>query len=230
MNGVRFGTKHSYDDFGLILSSKNLSFPEPKIETVSVIGRDGDIDLSDALGDDVKFKNRKLTFTFTVPNGLSYWSDALSTLSNYLHGQKMSIALDEDKAFYYYGRCKINQYKSNKRMATIVVECDVGPYKMEVNGAGMPWVWDTFSFINGIIHLDQITVSGSKTVNLINRRKVVSPTFICSAAVKVTFNGNVYTLPAGRTTVYDIRLKEGNNNVTIAGNATVEIEYRGGSL
>lgn len=37
-------------------------------------------------------------------------------------------------------------------------------------------------------------------------------------------------LPAGETTVYDIRLQEGDNYVTFTGNGTVKISYRGGSL
>lgn len=230
MQGVTFGTKHSYNDFGLILSSKDLSLPEPKTDSVSIIGRNGDIDLSEALGDDVKFNNRKITLNFTVPNALTYWSDALSSLSNYLHGQKMQIILDADKTFYYYGRCKINQFKTNKRTATIVVECDVEPYKIEVNGAGMPWLWDVFSFVNGVIHINQVSVAGSLTVNLVNRRKVVSPTFTCSAAMSVVHNGVTYSLPKGITTVYDIRLQEGDNNVTLRGTGTVKIEYKGGSL
>lgn len=48
--------------------------------------------------------------------------------------------------------------------------------------------------------------------------------------MKVTHEGNTYSLPAGETTVYDIRLQEGDNYVTFTGNGTVKISYRGGSL
>lgn len=228
--GVKFGTKHSYDDFGLILSSKEVGLPEPKTESVNVVGRNGDIDLTEALGDSITFKNRKLTFTFTLLKANIYWTGVLSGVSNYLHGKKMQIVMDADKTFYYYGRCKVNQYKSNKTLGTIVIECDVEPYKIEVNGAGIPWLWDTFSFVNGIIYVNQVEISGTATVNLINRAKIVSPTFTCSAAMTVTFNGNSYKLNAGSTTVYDIRLQEGDNEVTFTGTGTVKIEYKGGSL
>lgn len=42
MDGVTFGTKHSYRDFGLILSSKDISLPKPKTKTVEVPGA-GDV-------------------------------------------------------------------------------------------------------------------------------------------------------------------------------------------
>lgn len=230
LGGVKFGTRHSYDDFGLILQKKEISPPKAKTEKVEVTGRNGAIDLTESLVDEVTFENRTITFTFVVLNGLLYWSKALSELMNYLHGRKMQIILDADKTFYYYGRCSVDDFKSKQRLATIVVKCDVEPFKIEVNGAGMPWLWDTFSFVNGIIHVNEVTVSGSKTVNLLNRRKVVSPTFTCSAPMSVIFNGVTYELPAGKTTVYDMRLQEGDNNVTLKGTGTVKIEYKGGSL
>lgn len=228
--GITFGTKHSYHDFGLILSEKDIGLPEPKTETVSVIGRNGDLDLTEALGDDVKFENRKLQFKFSLINGAGNWTAVLSNLSNYLHGKKMQIIMDADKTFYYWGRCKINKFQTDRTLAIITVDCDVEPYKVEVNSASEPWIWDTFSFVNGIIHINEVTVSGSLTVNLINRVKIVSPTFVCSAAMTVTHEGNTYSLPQGTTTVYDIRLKEGDNYVTFKGNGTVKINYRGGSL
>lgn len=230
MVGVTFGTKHSYDDFGLILSSKEIGLPEPKTETVSVIGRNGDIDLTEALGDTVTFKNRTLKFTFTLLQANVYWTSALSSLSNYLHGKKYQIILDADKTFYYYGRCEVDKYQSNKTLGEIVVQCDVEPYKIEVNGAGMPWIWDTFSFVNGIIHVTSVTVSGTETVNLANHAKIVSPTFTTTAAMTVTYNGTTYSLPKGTTTVYDIRLQEGDNYVTFKGTGTVTVTYKGGSL
>lgn len=38
--------------------------------------------------------------------------------------------------------------------------------------------------------------------------------------MKVTHEGNTYSLPVGETTVYDIRLQEGDNYVTFTGNLT----------
>lgn len=230
MNGVTFGTKHSYKDFGLILSSQTISLPKPKTKTVEVPGADGVIDLTECLTDDVKYQNRTLSFTFTVIDPMASWSAVLSEVTNFLHGRKLRIYLDWDKNFYYEGRCGVNSFKSNKRLATIVVDCDCDPYKVEKNSTSSPWLWDEFSFVDGIIYTNKVTVSGSATATLINRRKVVSPTFTCSAAMTVTFEGVTYSLPVGTTTVLDIRLQEGENIVTFKGTGTVQIDYKGGSL
>lgn len=230
MNGVTFGTKHSYNDFGLILSGKTISLPKAKTKTVEVPGADGVLDLTECLTDDIKYQNRTLQFTFTVIDPLASWAAVLSEVTNFLHGRKLRIYMDWDRNYYYEGRCSVNQFKSDKRTATIVIDCDCDPYKIEKNSSSDPWVWDTFSFVDGIIYVNRVTVSGTTSATLINRRKVVSPTFTCSAAMTVTFEGVTYDLPVGTTTILDIRLQEGENNVTFKGNGTVQIDYKGGSL
>ena len=41
MFGVKFGNKHSYDDFNVYLKEKDIGFPDVKRETVEIEGRDG---------------------------------------------------------------------------------------------------------------------------------------------------------------------------------------------
>lgn len=230
MQTVTFGTKNSYDDFGLILTDKNIGFPEPKLEEVDVIGADGVIDLSEVLNDDIKYKTRKLQFTFTVLKGNKYWSSTVADVANYLHGKKLRIQMDFDPAYYYTGRCKINTFKTSKRLCTITIDAECEPYRLDINGNGEKWLWDTFSFQNGFIRVNAVTVNDSLQVNLQNQRKIVSPTFTCSTAMTVTFDGVTYNLPKGKTQVLGIRLQYGTNYVTFKGNGTVKIEYQGGAL
>lgn len=230
MQTVTFGTKNSYDDFGIILTDKDIGFPEPKLEKVDVIGADGVIDLSEVLNDDIKYKTRKLQFTFTVLKGNKYWASTVADVANYLHGKKLRIQMDFDPAYYYTGRCKINSFKTSKRLCTITIDAECEPYRLDINGNGEKWLWDTFSFQNGFIRVNAVTVNGSLQVNLQNQRKIVSPTFTCSTAMTVTFDGVTYNLPKGKTQVLGIRLQYGTNYVTFKGNGTVKIEYQGGAL
>lgn len=230
MQTVTFGIKNSYDDFGLILTDKDIGFPEPKLEEVDVIGADGIIDLSEVLNDDIKYKTRKLQFTFTVLKGNKYWASTVADVANYLHGKKLRIQMDFDPAYYYTGRCKINSFKTSKRLCTITIDAECEPYRLDINGNGEKWLWDTFSFQNGFIRVNAVTVNGSLQVNLQNQRKIISPTFTCSTAMTVTFDGVTYNLPKGKTQVLGIRLQYGTNYVTFKGNGTVKIEYQGGAL
>lgn len=227
MQTVTFGTKNSYDDFGLILTDKDIGFPEPKLEEVDVIGADGVIDLSEVLNDDIKYKTRKLQFTFTVLKGNKYWASTVADVANYLHGKKLRIQMDFDPAYYYTGRCKINSFKTSKRLCTITIDAECEPYRLDINGNGEKWLWDTFSFQNGFIRVNAVTVNGSLQVNLQNQRKIVSPTFTCSTAMTVTFDGVTYNLPKGKTQVLGIRLQYGTNYVTFKGNGTVKLNIKG---
>ena len=234
MNGVTFGTKHSYDDLDLILSSKEVGLPEPKTETVDVPGADGSLDLTGALTDEIKYENRTLTFTFTLLDALDRWADKLQEVKEYLHGQKMRVIMDDDAAFYYYGRCKINSYTSSQTLGTLVIEVNAEPYKIDLNSlteAGTDWLWDPFSFLTGCIYTDTYTISGETTITLYCPGMPVSPTFVSDSDMTITFDGTDYDLEANtETTWYEIRLSAGENTITVSGSGTLVITYEGGSL
>lgn len=232
MIGVKFGTKHSFRDFGLILTSKTVSFPKPKTESVTIPGADGQLDLSTALTDgDVKYDNRSLTFKFSVINPQKNWETVKSTLANYLHGQKMNVILDVDKGFYYVGRCTLDSWSESKKLGTLTVKVDAEPYKYSVLESTDDWLWDIFNFESGVIYdLSDIAVSGTKVVTVHSMRMKVVPTITVSANMDVRFKGVQYGLTAGENRNLNIILSEGDNELTFIGTGTVSINFRGGSL
>lgn len=228
MLGVKFGNIHTYKNWGLILTKYEITSPEAKTETQEIAGMNGILDLTESITDDVKYKNRTLTFTFSVIDR-KRWDALISEIENYIHGRKMQVILDSDKFHYYEGRCSVDSFSTDKAIGTLVIKCDASPYKYETS-TGSAWIWDTFSFVNGVILTSNITVNGKIEVTIPNAREVSSPTFVCSSAMQVTFNGVTYALKSGSTKVLDIRFKEGNNKLTFVGYGTVEVRYRGGSL
>lgn len=132
MKGVKFGSYHSYDDFGLILSSKEIGSPEPKIVTIEVEGSDGVLDFTEFAGE-TKFKNRTLAFHFSRPQVIPVFMNLLSEVHNALHGKKMQIILDEDPGFYYSGRITVNEFKADANIGLITIEADCDPWKYKVN-------------------------------------------------------------------------------------------------
>lgn len=228
MIGVTFGDKHSFDDFGIYLTSKTINPPEPKINTVTVPLRDGSIDLTEALTNDVKYNDRKIDLTFTVVYPMDQWASKISEIENFLHGKRMRIVFDDDPEFYYIGRAKVNEWTSQKSIGKLVIECVTDPYKYDIQGE---WFWDSFDFENGYIsELGTITVSGSEGVVVVGMRKKTYPTITTTAAMSVTWEGKTYNLVEGVNKVYDLILNEGENILTFKGNGSVLIDYVGGSL
>lgn len=231
MIGVTIGEKHSYDDWGLILSSKTISPPVPKTNNVSVPLMDGTIDLTEILTEDIKYEDRNLKFTFSVVDKRKSWAEKISEIENYIHGKRMKIVCDDDPAFYYIGRVSVDNWNSDSRVGKLVVNCTVEPFKYDILSSAVDWEWDIFDFDQGIINeTGELIVDGTRTITLICRRKRMFPIFTASAAMTVKFDGVTYNLPAGSNKIYDIFLCEGENELTFTGNGTVSIDYIGGSL
>lgn len=231
MIGVTIGEKHSYDDWGLILSSKTISPPVPKTNNVSVPLMDGTIDLTEILTEDIKYEDRNLKFTFSVVDKRKSWAEKISEIENYIHGKRMKIVCDDDSAFYYIGRVSVDNWNSDSRVGKLVVNCTVEPFKYDILSSAVDWEWDIFDFDQGIINeTGDLIVDGTRTITLICRRKRMFPIFTASAAMTVKFDGVTYNLPAGSNKIYDIFLCEGKNELMFTGNGTVSIDYIGGSL
>lgn len=240
MDGVTFGTKHSYRDWGLLLKSRPvISPPSPKTVYVDIPGSDGIIDLTESLTGDVKFDNRTITCEFVVLDARNRWSNIYSEIMDYLHGQRMKVRLDEDMAYYYEGRLQVNEWKSDKVTSTITIEGDVEPYKMEMFSSLEDWEWDSFSFETGVIRdYKNLSVEGSLRIDIPPTRKVVVPIIHvinknADEAMTVRCGwGETYTLSEGENRILNIKISQKNqyNFLTFTGNGSVSIDYRGGRL
>lgn len=164
-------TKHSYTDFGVILTEQNIGIPLPKIYTVDIEGMDGNLDLSESFGE-VKYNNRTLKFTFESIEKITDWQARMKDISSFLHGQKMKISIWSDPDFYYIGRCSIDEYNSSGRLGKIVISCDCEPFKYKQNIT-------TFSLVVG----DNIVNNSRMTVfaDLVNESEITINTKTYSA-------------------------------------------------
>ena len=213
MKGVKFGNLHSYYEWGLILSSKEIQSPKPKVNQIDIEGSDGVLDLTEFFGD-VKFENRSLSFTFTkkdiVPDG---FLALYSLVQNTIHGKKMQVILDDDPMNYYFGRVTINEWKSDKKKGIIVIEVDAEPYKYNL-------------YESEVMQM----VSGTDTIVLPNSRKRVVPTITTNAQFTITFGNYTGVFSAGTFKIPELELIEGDNIVTVTGTGTITFTYRMGGL
>lgn len=234
MKGVKFGTKHSFDDLNLILNNKDIPLPEPKTYILDVPGADGQLDLSTALTDgDIKYKNRILTFNFTINEPFDKWEFVKSKVAAYLHGKIMEVILDVDKDYFFIGRCTISTAKTRNPVATLTVTVDAEPYKYSVHTSTERVIWDTFNFETGIWYdMAGLTVSGEKTVVVPSQEMRVVPTIIVSNDMSLVYKTTQYALYTGDNIIPAVQLSsnEEDNTLKFIGNGTVTIDFRGGIL
>lgn len=227
---ILFGDKNTYIDYKLLIQSLNISTPQPKEELVDVPGSDGILDFSESLTGDTKYQNRIISIVLNKAKNENCLVE-YSKIQNDLHGKRMKIILSEDQNFYYYGKIKVKDYDKYSLVHYIEIECDVEPYKYDLTASDENWLWDPFSFIDGIINeTKDLVVNGELEVILYGRRKRVVPWITCDHQMQVIFKSNTYNLLSQRQKVLNIEICEGENKLKFVGYGKVTIEYRGGSL
>lgn len=213
MKGVTFGEYHSYNDFSLILSAKTIGSPSPKTEVIDIPGGDGVLDLTDFFGD-VKYNNRELSFEFSTIVPQSEFMDLFSKVQNALHGKKMQIVLDDDAEYYYVGRIEVSEWKAEKSVGRLTIDCDCEPYK--------------YKQAETIVTR---AVSGTTSqITLTNSRKMVVPTITTDAEFKVAITGFSGTYSAGTFKIPELVLPEGKTVVRATGTGNITFAYREGVL
>ena len=131
VKGIWFDNIHSYDNLNLILSSVSIPPATVKTNYIDIPGADGSIDLTEALGA-VRYKPRSCSFVFSV---FPYedFEEKKKQISNLLNGKRCKILLDKDPAYYWLGRCSVNNYASDKNLHKITVNATVDPYKYRID-------------------------------------------------------------------------------------------------
>ena len=209
MKGVKFGEYHSWNDFSLVLSSKTIGTPSPKTETIDIPGGDGVLDLTEFFGE-VKYENRPLSFEFSAIVPQDEFMGLFSKVQNALHGQKMQIILDDDPEWFYLGRIEVSEWKADKTVGKITIDCDCEPYKTRLG--------DTVIY--------QMVSGTEETVILPNGRKPVVPIIDITGNIDLTFGVNFWSLSEGRYELPAVRLANGDNTVIIGGTGTATFTYR----
>lgn len=214
LNDVIFNNeKSAYDDWDIVLTKAEIPLPTPKTSIIDIKGADGVIDLTEALTGDVQYNNRPIKLTFEMLNDNDYYS-LITEISNYLHGKMVTVTLNNDEDYYYIGRASISDWECVKRKGKIVIQVDCEPYKYAV-----------------IETVRTVSVTNqTKTIILINNRKMVCPTLTVTGAITLTIDGVDYELSEGKQQLTNFILVEGNNTIKVSGDGTLVITYRQGAL
>lgn len=233
--GCTFGDKHTLKDWGLYqVDPPQFDPPEVKSNFVEALGRNGDIDASEAVTNDITFGDRNFECEYQLYSKRSRYLNTYSDIMDYLHGQRLKCVYDEDKNYYYIGRFEVNEYKSNKAARRITIEGTCYPFKMEMHTSVDDWLWDPFSFVNGVIRqYKNIVIQGEKDFHIVGSRMPVSPEIRAKVyrgdSITMEVDGVVYELKNGKNDV-DLVIREGEHRVICSGYGRVTIKYRGGRL
>lgn len=214
MKGVTFGEYHSFRDFGLILSSKEIEAPTVKEKIVEIEGTDSDLDLTEFFGEP-KYSNARHKFNFTrVFTGTGFLL-AFTAIKNALHGKKMRVILDDDPSFFYVGRLFVSKFTDERNIGVLQIEADCEPYKYKIEKTVVS---------KAVVDRDIIVLSNSR------KRAVPEVVIETAASLRLEYQGNIWDLGSGSYTLPELELVEGENTVTVTGTGTVTFTYREAGL
>lgn len=214
MKGITFGTFRSYDDFSLILNSKEIAAPKVKTIEIDIPGADGTLDLTEFFGTP-KYEDVTHKFQFSTIVPQSEFLTLFSTIKNAIHGKKMRIVLDDDPLFYYVGRCFVSSFTNEKNIGKISVECECEPYKYKAEKTVITQA-----------------VNGDDIIVLTNLCKRVVPEVQIEAdsALHIVYENNIWDLVSGSYTLPELELKAGENNVSVTGVGNITFSYQEAGL
>lgn len=225
--------KHTYTDYGLYVTNNDpVEPPEVKAEYIEIPGRNGQIDLTEALTGYTVYNNRQIVLELGGKKRSQDWPGFMSNFLNELHGQSVTVIFDNDPSYYYVGRATVeSDYEKGNEIARFTLTINAEPYKYSNQSTTEPWLWDPFSFVDGVIrYYNQIQVNGTAQIRVIGSEMPVIPIFTASAAMQVQFDGKTYDLAAGSNKIYDIVLMNQAYTLTFTGTGTVSINYKAGRL
>lgn len=231
-------TFHTITDWDLGLSNNNyIGDPEMETTYISVPGRDGLIDASEAVTGRRIYKRRKLAFEMGGIHHHLNWDAIISGMRNEIEGRVCQLILDNDQEYYWRGRVYIQDFDRFRSLGTFTLAVpNADPYKYEVHSSSEPWLWDPFNFETGVIIQEEAhIIVGSDTITIPHGHMPTCPELVVSDKISgtfsVTFEGTTYQLQVGSNKIPAIMVGgDKNADLTFTGSATVQIVYRGGSL
>lgn len=197
-HSITFGDKNTWNDWCLIPETEPIiAPPSQKTNFIDIPGADGSLDMSEVLTGYPIYNDREGTLSFIAMNKNASstpecnpfkFRDLVATISDYLHGKKLKMVLEDDNEHYYEGRFYLESANADNAFNKIGIKYRVGPYKWTVKSTIDDWEWDPFNFETGVISssvLKNIAVTTTQkaihfTRTLIGSAPVV-PKFVVSA-------------------------------------------------
>lgn len=154
---VQFGegidVRRTWTDWGLFaMQQPTFTPPAVKRKVIDLPGGNGEIDLTEAVSGYPAYANREGTWNFLLVEGSRNFLPVYNQIMQFLHGQAMRVRLpDDDPGWYYDGRFWVDSMACDRLHGVIAISYSVGPFKWADRLTTEPWLWDPFSFVDGVI-------------------------------------------------------------------------------
>jgi hypothetical protein len=124
---MKIGTYQMDTSFGLYLPEYTIPAPTPQTNYVQIIGRDGSVDLSEAIG--LHYDSRVWDLDFKCFDPTVNWHTLTSQVMNAIHGKRLNFEFDDDPNYFWTGRVSVSSFVSNHGTGTLKINITSDPFK-----------------------------------------------------------------------------------------------------
>lgn len=207
---------NTWYDWRLVLTSKDVTPPEPKTNYVEIDGMDGTLDLSESLTGEITYKDRTVSASFWTNEGtFKERASLLKEIVKTLHGKKIKIIEPDDPDHYFYGRVSVKSLNNILPYAEFTIEATCEPWRYAHDDTDR-----TVSVNNSFVEV-VINNNGVKTL---------CPEIRVSGSVSITYDGVTTKLSEGYYKIPDIKLYQGTNIIGISGKGSITFTYKEADL
>ncbi|UNI72521.1 MAG: distail tail protein [Chaetfec virus UA24_144] len=183
-----------------LLDGYKLPPPEPKLYTIDIPGADGSLDLTEALTEDVAYKDREFEFTFAMIDveSVQRVEEMKTRINDDLHGQDFDFQMTMDPEYFYHGRFFVSYEQHgfpSGLLVTVNLKATVEPYKFKEK--------KTY----------RLNATGGREYRLESGRKPVHPVIQCEAPTKVRFGDILVDVGKGTWRMNDVVFRQGWNHI-----------------
>lgn len=207
--GIIIKGKHSYNDFGLEIGERNISFPQINRITESVPYQNGEYDFS-SLNGEITYGNRDIKYSFDIAE--------LTTEEMEIQKDKISMWLnniiDEDilddyiQDYHFKGSLKKIDWKEDFGSATLEITFSVHPYK----------------YSNDVTEIEYI-IEEQTTIQLnTDSAHSIIPIITCEGDIIIEKENNTYALTTGTYNDLDFSLDK-ENLLVISGPGKIKFSF-----
>lgn len=230
MMQITYNDKKSFDDFKLVLNYFKPQPPTPNVIKIEVPFMNGSYDFS-TIGSfgEITYQDRKIStsFQFVSKNKAEMLTRYSQILQWLMTPGKQKLIYSNDLGRYYMAKVdETPSWDSLVRTGTLKVDFVADPFKYKLSQEGED-IWDDFNFLTDKAqYTNEFTVAGTTAVTMYNGGMNVTPIINSTTNMTLIFEGKTYSLVPGDNTLYGLRLKNGENTLSVNGTGTIIIKFR----
>lgn len=211
---------------GLILNSRNISPAKPIIIKESIPFRSGSFNFSRVTGD-YNYEDREIDLEYTVMDDkLAYVNNIYNYLQTLLlENPTVKVKFDDIRGFWTGEVTSFSDFEEMNYLGRFTIKIDATPWRYSDDMFGDD-IWDDFNFEFDVTEIKTHEVNGSSTIIITNNGTSISPSITCSADMTFSINGKTFNLKKGENNIRRLKLRNGQNKVTITGTGTLDFNFR----